>query len=52
VPGKGKITEELFKKSGRILVAILSTVAGLEINGKPEAVKKTLGYYIRGGSRK
>jgi vitamin B12 transporter len=35
----------LSKKSGQSLAAILSTVAGLEIN----QVCKNLGYYIRGG---
>jgi vitamin B12 transporter len=38
----------LSKKSGQSLAAILSTVAGLEINGNQSA-GKNLGYYIRGG---
>ena len=45
-----KITaEELSKKSGQSLATILSTVAGLEINGNQSSAGKNLGYYIRGG---
>ncbi|MEZ7499933.1 TonB-dependent receptor plug domain-containing protein [Flavobacterium sp. Arc3] len=45
-----KITaEELAKKSGQSLASILSTVAGLEINGNQSSAGKNLGYYIRGG---
>ncbi|PKH68136.1 TonB-dependent receptor [Flavobacterium sp. ALD4] len=45
-----KITaEELSKKSGQSLATILSTVAGLEINGSQSSAGKNLGYYIRGG---
>jgi vitamin B12 transporter len=46
--GNCKITsEELSKKSGQSLAAILSTVAGLEINGNQSSAGKNLGYYIR-----
>jgi vitamin B12 transporter len=38
----------LSKKSGP-LAAILSTVAGVEINGNQSSAGKNLGYYIRGG---
>ena len=41
--------EELQKKSGQSLAMILSTVAGVEINGSQSANGKNLGYYIRGG---
>jgi vitamin B12 transporter len=41
----------LSKKSGQSLAAILSTVAGLEINGNQSSAGKTLGYYIRGRNR-
>lgn len=45
-----KITaEELQKKSGQSLAAILNSVAGIEINGTQSANGKNLGYYIRGG---
>lgn len=45
-----KITaDELAKKSGQSLATILSTVAGLEINGNQSSAGKNLGYYIRGG---
>jgi vitamin B12 transporter len=40
--GNCKITsEELSKKSGQSLAAILSTVAGLEINGNQSSAGKT-----------
>jgi vitamin B12 transporter len=41
--------EELQKKSGQSLATILSSVAGVEINGNQSANGKNLGYYIRGG---
>ena len=45
-----KITqEELQKKSGQTLAAILSSAVGVEINGNQSASGKNLGYYIRGG---
>ncbi len=45
-----KITaDELQKKSGQSLANILSSVAGVEINGNQSANGKNLGYYIRGG---
>jgi vitamin B12 transporter len=41
--GKGKkiTSEELSKKSGQSLAAILSTVAGVEINGNQSSAGKT-----------
>lgn len=42
-------TDELQKKSGQSLATILSSVAGIEINGNQSANGKNLGYYIRGG---
>jgi vitamin B12 transporter len=46
-----KITqEELQKKSGQSLTSILSSVAGVEINGNQSVNGKNLGIYIRGGS--
>ncbi len=45
-----KITaEDLKNKAGQSLANILSSVAGLEINGNQSAAGKNLGYYIRGG---
>jgi vitamin B12 transporter len=45
-----KITaEELSKKSGQSLATVLSSVAGIEINGNQSSAGKNLGYYIRGG---
>ncbi|MFV8370136.1 TonB-dependent receptor plug domain-containing protein [Flavobacterium sp. LB2R40] len=45
-----KITaEDLKNKAGQSIATILSTVAGLEINGNQSAAGKNLGYYIRGG---
>lgn len=45
-----KITaEELKKKQGQSVAAILSTVAGVEINGNQSRNGKDLGLYIRGG---
>jgi len=41
--------EELLKKSGQSLATVLSSVAGVEINGNQSANGKNLGYYIRGG---
>jgi vitamin B12 transporter len=41
--------EELQKKTGQSLANILSSVAGIEINGNQSANGKNLGYYIRGG---
>jgi vitamin B12 transporter len=42
-------SEELQKKSGESLAIVLSSVAGIEINGNQSANGKNLGYYIRGG---
>jgi len=42
-------SEELQKKSGQSLTTILSSIAGIEINGNQSANGKNLGYYIRGG---
>jgi vitamin B12 transporter len=45
-----KITaEDLKKQQGQSLATVLSTVAGLEINGNQSRNGKDLGYYIRGG---
>jgi vitamin B12 transporter len=45
-----KITaEELAKRSGQSLATVLSSVAGIEINGNQSSAGKNLGYYIRGG---
>jgi vitamin B12 transporter len=45
-----KITsEDLKKKVGQSLATILSSVAGVEINGNLSRNGKDLGYYIRGG---
>ena len=45
-----KITsEDLKKKQGQSLAAVLSTVAGVEINGNQSRNGKDLGYFIRGG---
>ncbi|MFY8181758.1 MAG: TonB-dependent receptor plug domain-containing protein [Flavobacterium sp.] len=41
--------QELQKKSGQSLATVLSSVAGVEINGNQSANGKNLGYYIRGG---
>ncbi len=41
--------EELQKKSGQSLATVLSSIAGVEINGNQSANGKNLGYYIRGG---
>ena len=45
-----KITaEDLKRKSGQSVAAVLSTVAGVEINGNQSRQGKDLGLYIRGG---
>jgi vitamin B12 transporter len=45
-----KITaEDLAKRSGQSLATVLSSVAGMEINGNQSSAGKNLGYYIRGG---
>ncbi|MFE3871839.1 TonB-dependent receptor plug domain-containing protein [Flavobacterium sp. ZS1P70] len=45
-----KITaEDLKKKSGQSVASVLSTVAGVEINGNQSRNGKDLGLYIRGG---
>lgn len=45
-----KITaEDLKKRAGQSVAAILSTVAGVEINGNQSRMGKDLGLYIRGG---
>ncbi|HEX9151494.1 MAG TPA: TonB-dependent receptor, partial [Flavobacterium sp.] len=45
-----KITaEDLKRKSGQSVAAILSTVAGVEINGNQSRNGKDLGLYVRGG---
>jgi vitamin B12 transporter len=44
-----KITaEELEKKSGQSVATILSSVAGVEVNGNQSGAGKNLGYYVRG----
>jgi len=44
-----KITaEDLAKKSGQSLATVLSTVAGVEVNGNQSNAGKNLSYYIRG----
>lgn len=42
-------SNELQKKVGQSLASILSSIAGVEINGNQSANGKNLGYYIRGG---
>jgi vitamin B12 transporter len=42
-------SNELQKKAGQSLATILSSVAGVEINGNQSTNGKNLGYYIRGG---
>lgn len=42
-------SNELQKKAGQSLATVLSSVAGVEINGNQSANGKNLGYYIRGG---
>ncbi|WP_136668675.1 TonB-dependent siderophore receptor [Flavobacterium sp. H122] len=45
-----KITaEDLKKKAGQSVAAVLSTVAGVEINGNQSRNGKDLGIYLRGG---
>jgi len=45
-----KITsEDLKKRSGQSIAAILNSVVGIEINGSHSVIGKNLGYYIRGG---
>lgn len=45
-----KITaEDLKKKAGQSVASVLSTVAGVEINGNQSRYGKDLGLYIRGG---
>lgn len=45
-----KITaEDLAKKPGQSLAVVLSSLAGLEVNGNQGSGGKNLGYYIRGG---
>lgn len=41
--------EDLEKKSGQSLATVLSSVAGVEVNGNQSGTGKNLGYYIRGG---
>ncbi len=41
--------KDLEQKQGQSLASILSTVAGVEINGNQSRNGKDLGYYIRGG---
>ena len=44
-----KITaKDLTKKSGQSLATVLSSVAGLEVNGNQSSAGKNLSYYIRG----
>ena len=44
-----KITaKDLAKKSGQSLATVLSSVAGLEVNGNQSSAGKNLSYYIRG----
>ena len=42
--------EDIQKKAGQSLASILSTVAGIEINGNQSANGKNFGTYIRGGN--
>lgn len=45
-----KITsEDLKKKEGQSIAAVLNSVVGVEINGSQSVAGKNLGYYIRGG---
>lgn len=45
-----KITsDELKKREGQSVAAILNSAVGLEINGSQSVTGKNLGYYIRGG---
>lgn len=45
-----KITsDELKKREGQSVAAILNSAVGLEINGSQSVAGKNLGYYIRGG---
>ncbi len=41
--------KDLEKRQGQSLASILSTIAGVEINGNQSRNGKDLGYYIRGG---
>lgn len=41
--------ESLEQRKGQTLAQVLSTVAGVEINGNQSANGKNLGYYVRGG---
>jgi vitamin B12 transporter len=48
-----KITsDDLKKRSGENIASILSSVAGVEINGSQSVAGKNLGVYIRGGKNK
>jgi vitamin B12 transporter len=42
------IAKDLIQKSGQSLATVLSSVAGLEINGNQSSAGKNLSYYIRG----
>jgi vitamin B12 transporter len=42
-------SEELKRKDGQTVAAVLNSVVGLEINGSLSVAGKNLGYYIRGG---
>lgn len=45
-----KITsEDLKKREGQSIAAVLNSVVGIEINGSQSVAGKNLGYYIRGG---
>jgi vitamin B12 transporter len=45
-----KITaDDLMKRQGQSIATVLSTVAGVEINGNQSSAGKNLGLYIRGG---
>ena len=45
-----KITlEDLKKREGQSIAAVLNSVVGIEINGSHSVAGKNLGYYIRGG---
>ena len=45
-----KITlEDLKKREGQSIAAVLNSVVGVEINGSQSVAGKNLGYYIRGG---
>jgi len=42
-------SEDLEKREGQSIAAVLNSVVGVEINGSQSVAGKNLGYYIRGG---